>query len=167
MFPIRRAVAANNEQQNKGAAGRSPDAPNSYLGDEAAYLPSSVQDDTQNLQCFVFVVMPLGFVTHLVSHWPHHFGHVTFAETIKEAPGCMTMGAPVAGNANEPAKKLRVAICSLPILSSSDARGMPSVISRKRGPRTEGSRLAGSSLLAVARQRSRICKKQHPASGLS
>jgi hypothetical protein len=45
-----------------------------------------VYDDTQNLHCFVFVVMPLGFVTHLVSHWPHHFGHVTFAETIMEAP---------------------------------------------------------------------------------
>jgi len=49
-----------------------------------------VQDDTQNLHCFVFVVMPLGFVTHLVSHWPHHFGHVTFAETIMEAPSSYT-----------------------------------------------------------------------------
>ena len=72
--------------------------------DEDAYLPSSVQDDTQNLHCFVFVVMPLGFVTHLVSHWPHHFGHDTFAETITEALRCVATGAPDAGDASEPAK---------------------------------------------------------------
>ena len=100
--------------------------------DEDAYLPSSVQDDTQNLHCFVFVVMPLGFVTHLVSHWPHHFGHVTFAETITEALRCVATGAPDAGDASEPAKRLKVAICSLPILSSSHHEACPQ-LSHERG----------------------------------
>jgi hypothetical protein len=52
----------------------------------STYLPVSVQDDTQNSHCLVFVVKPLAFVTPTVFHFPHHFGQVTFAGTIKEAP---------------------------------------------------------------------------------
>jgi hypothetical protein len=50
------------------------------------YLPESVQDETQNLQCFDLVVVPLAFVIHLVSHCPHQVGQLTFAGTIKESP---------------------------------------------------------------------------------
>jgi hypothetical protein len=49
------------------------------------YLPESVQDDTQNLQCFDLVTVPLAFVTHAVSHFPHHVGQFTFAGTTKES----------------------------------------------------------------------------------
>lgn len=67
-------------------------------------------------------VTPLAFVTHTVSHFPHHFGQVTFAGTIKEALGYIMRGAAKAGdnvNANALVATMKATTCSLlPVCSS-------------------------------------------------